>query len=129
MNSWMKRKYSIAAVLILLIAGCVRQPLVVHDEVLIYDKPFDYVYLGIIRSVDNTDHWDVSHTDREKGLINILNHHYGDPFDADKRQITIVVKRITKGKTSVQIAKDSQRVIGAGEIMKEIDFVMGRYRV
>jgi len=112
----------------MILGGCVHQPLVKYDEVLIYNRPFDFTYEGVLRVLDNVYPWGLSHTDKEQGVIIALNQKYWDSLDADKRTCMILVKRIGRRKTSVSLAPESQSVIGAGDILKAIDKTLGAYK-
>ncbi len=117
----------VLAALVVLIVGCVHQPLgVKHKEVLIYDQAFDYTYDGVIKALNSAYPWQLSTTDKSRGTIEAFNQKYWDTLDADKRTATILVKRISRKQTSVELALESQTVVGVGDLLKAIDSVLGR---
>lgn len=118
----MKQLLGILPVLIFLaggLAGCSHSaPLLpVHKEVLVYPLPFDLVYLRTLEAMDLHPDWEPSYTVKEKGLIYLRNVRYSSFADADRRDVTVVVKRIGRRETSVQLASESQAVAGAGELL------------
>lgn len=111
-----------------MLAGCVHQPMVKQDEVLIYNRAYDYTYDGVLRALNNAEPWQLATTDKAQGQIVAYNQEYWDSLDADKRTAVILVKRIDRKKTSVELAPESQNVIGVGDILKSIDQVLGAYK-
>lgn len=101
------------------LAGCAHDsPLLpVHKEVLVYPLPFDLVYLRTLETADLHPDWEPDYTLKEKGLIYLRNVRYSSFADADRRNVTIVVKRIGRRETSVSLAPESQAVAGAGELL------------
>lgn len=110
------------------ILGCVHQPLVRHDEVLIYNRSFDSTYEAVMRAVDALPPWTLGGTEKEQGIVMAYNRDYGDAFDADKRTVNILVQRMDRRKTLVKLDPASQSIIGAGDLLKSIDYTLGRYR-
>jgi hypothetical protein len=123
------RKFVLAvAVLVLgsLGAGCaLNKPelLPANDQVLIYPLPFDLAYLRVLEALESVDGWELQETEKEKGLITIRNLDFKSMDDADRRIARFVLKRLSRDKTSVQLAPESQRVIGTDAKIKAI----GRY--
>ncbi len=111
-----------------MLTACIHQPLVKHEEVLIYNRAYDYTYDGVLRALDNAYPWQVSNTNKEAGTITAYNQKYWDSLDADKRTAVILVKRIDRRKTSVELSPESQNVIGVADILKSIDQVLGTYK-
>ena len=124
----MKKLIGVIA-LSLILFGCTTSPVgPKHDEILIYNKTYDYTYLKVLEAINDTPGWNIYSTDKEAGVIEAFNDTYESLFDADKRRVTFYVKRLESRKTSVELAPDSQTVVGVGELMKSIDTVMGKYR-
>ncbi|MDD5085416.1 MAG: hypothetical protein PHE61_05150 [Candidatus Omnitrophica bacterium] len=116
-------------ILSILLFGCTTNPIgPKHDEVLIYNKSYDYTYLKVLEAINDTPSWNIRDTDKEAGVITAWNDSYESLFDADKRQAVFYVKRLESKKTSVELAPQSQTIIGIGEVMKSIDTYMGKYR-
>ena len=91
-----------------------------HDEVLIYELPFDLTYLRTLEAVQRVPGWELEETDKEKGIIRTRNLEYARFDDADKRMVTLLLNRESRTQTSVRLAPESQRVIGGGEIMSMV---------
>ncbi len=91
-----------------------------HDQVLIYALPYDLVYLKTMDALQDHDDWEIEITEKESGVIRVYNTAYGKPNDADERTITFLVKRISRGETSIQIAPDDQRIPGGDSLLKLI---------
>ena len=89
---------------------------VIHDELFTYDAAYDVAYLKVLDAVNNTPGWRLVGTDKEAGKIIA----FSEAFTRDDR-VTILVKRINRKKTSVELAPTSQSIRGAEEILKEID--------
>lgn len=125
-----KRTSGLIAIAVLagMLTACIHQPLVKHEEVLIYNRAYDYTYDGVLRALDNAYPWQVSNTNKEAGTITAYNQKYWDSLDADKRTAVILVKRIDRRKTSVELSPESQNVIGVADILKSIDQVLGTYK-
>ena len=124
----MKAKILTCFFAVALFAGCVHQPLVKHDQTLLYNRPFDYTYDEVIDAASSVHPWQLASTTRSMGEIVLLNEQYWDTLDTDKRTARILVKRVSRRQTSVQLAPESQNVIGVGEILKKIDQVLGQYK-
>jgi len=122
----MRKHISIVMVifLALTVTACVHNPLVKNDEVLIYERPFDFVFLNVLKAVDALPDWDIALTDQTKGLVTLINQKYWDSFDADKRELKVVVTRVSREKTSVNISSESQTVIGGGDFLQALDDLM-----
>lgn len=109
--------------------GCSRRPwtpLPTHDQVLIYDRPYDYTFLRVMQAVQNTPGWDIYETDQMMGLVRAISRDYDDPFNSDKRIGTFFVRRLGRRKTSVAFAPWSRQVIGGDALLKAIDSHMSR---
>ena len=92
----------------------------VHDEVLIYKLPFDLTYLRAEEALERVEGWELQMTEKEKGLIVIRNTNYSSFSDADKRNATFLVKRVGPKETSVELAPQSQSVLGGGDLLRKI---------
>ena len=110
------------------LAGCAAQKKVLplHDEVLKFNLPFDLTYLRTMEGLEHAEGWELQLTEKEKGVIVIRNISYGSIGDADQRDATFLLKRIGSHETSIQLAPDSQRVIGGGDLLKRISASLDR---
>lgn len=93
----------------------------IHDEIFIFELPFDLTYLRTLEALENVDGWELSDTEKEKGIIRVRNVAYSRLDDADKRIATIVIKRLKRKQTSVALAEPSQRVRGGDELLRQIN--------
>ncbi|MCM8775191.1 MAG: hypothetical protein NC930_02385 [Candidatus Omnitrophica bacterium] len=98
----------------------------IHDEVLVYELPFDLVYLRTLEALELVDGWELEETEKEKGLIRVRNINFSSFADADKRIATFLVKRISREQTSVELAPESQQVIGVDKLLKSVSTQMAR---
>ena len=100
--------------------ACAARPsfLPAHDEVLIYSLPFDLVYLRTLEALELDPDWDLEETEKEKGTIRVRNVNFTQFADQDKRTAVFLVKRISRGKTSVELAPESQRVLGTDRLLQ-----------
>jgi hypothetical protein len=123
----LKKNTALLSVLLSLamLAGCVHSPLVKNDEVLIFNRAFDYTYDGVLRALDNAYPWGLSSTDKQNGIVVAYNQEYWDTLDADKRSAVIEIKTVGKKETSVQLAPESQNVIGGGDLLQAIKRQLG----
>lgn len=92
-----------------------------NTRVLIYERPYDLVFLKVIEAADLLENWDVEITDKEKGSIGFHNVTFSAFSDEDDRNITVLVKRISRSETSVQLAPYSQKVIDSNKLLDVID--------
>ena len=111
-----------------ILTACVHQPLIKHDEVLIYNRAYDYVYDAVLRALDNADPWQLGTTDKGRGMIAAYNTRYWDSLDADKRTALILIKAVDRKRTSVELSPESQRVIGVGRVLKKIKRILEPYK-
>ncbi|HOE68317.1 MAG TPA: hypothetical protein PK997_04035 [Candidatus Omnitrophota bacterium] len=109
----------VAVLACLYLPGCssVHKVLPVHDEVLLYNKPYDLTYMNTLMALNAKPGWELESTDKEKGLITVRNTEYTRFDDADKRVISILVKRVDREQTSVSLAPDSRQRLSSGEII------------
>ncbi len=91
-----------------------------HDEVLRYPIAYDLAYLRTTEALQNVDGWELEETEKEAGMIKVRNINYTRLDDSDKKTAVFYVKRITRRETSVELAPESQRIIGAGQLMERI---------
>ncbi len=114
----------ISAVIIsaVLLTGCAhKKPILpVHDEVLVYALPYDLMYLRTLDALQTVPDWDLDTTDKENGLIRVRNVNYKHLTESEKRIVSFLIKRTDDGQSSVEITKDSQQVIGGGDLMKAV---------
>ena len=95
-----------------------------YDQVLVYDRPFDYTYLKTLEALNTFPDWVLEETDKNKGLIVIRNTQYGHLFDRDKWVARFNIRRLDKRKTSVSLDPSSQRLEKGGELLNRIDEVV-----
>ena len=98
----------------------------VHDEVLIYNLPYDLTYLRTLEALENVNDWELEETEKEKGIITVRNIAFSRLDDADKRSATVLIKRVSRNETSVTLAPQSQRVVGGDELLKRISQFLTR---
>lgn len=107
--------------------GCARSSaLPVHDEVLVYPLPLDLTYLRTLEAIQTHPDWNLHQTDKEKGVIQIHNTRYSSFADAEKREATLILKRVDSGRTSVQFDENSRAVVGGDEILDLIRQYLAR---
>ena len=95
-----------------------------YDQVLVYDRPYDYTFLKTIEALNTFPEWVLEETDKNKGLIVIRNTQYGHLFDKDKWVARFNIRRLDKRKTSVSLDPSTQRIQQGGELLKRIDEVV-----
>jgi hypothetical protein len=100
----------------------------VHDEVLIYNLPYDLMFLRTLEALESVEGWELEETDKEKGLIVVRNINFSSFNDADKRAATFVLRRVNRQKTSVALTEASQRVVDGDLLLKKIGEFLGRER-
>lgn len=124
----MLRLISVLMIAAVFSAGCAgKKPLLpAHDEVLVYKLPYDLTYLRIIDALQTVPDWDLEMTDKENGWIRVRNINYSQFNDADKRLVTVMIKRLAAGQTSVEIRKEDQQVLGGGDLLKAISRELGQ---
>jgi len=77
----------------------------------------DLVYLRTMEAIELDPDWGMDHTIKEKGLIYLRNLRYSSFADSDRRRATLVLKRTGPRRTSIQLAKESQSIVGGGELL------------
>ena len=95
-----------------------------YDQVLIYDRPYDYTFLKTIEALNTFPDWTLEETDKNKGLIVLRSVNYGHITDRDKWEARFIVKSLGRKQTSVALEPVSQRLAQGGELLKRIDRVM-----
>ncbi len=119
----------IAFFALILAPGCASQKekiLPVHDEVLIYPLSYDVTYLRTIEALEAIGDWELEETEKEKGTIQVRNINFSGLDDSDKRIAVIIVKRVSRNKTSVEFAPDSQQVIGGDDLLNQVARYLNR---
>lgn len=113
--------------LFLSLTGCVlssqsqKPDLPPNDKVLTYPLPMDLAFLRAMEALEKIPDWELEATEKEKGWIRIRNLNYSRFDDADKRLIMVLLKQEERNKVSIQIAPESQRVLGGDLVLKAID--------
>ncbi|OGW77212.1 MAG: hypothetical protein A3J52_00795 [Omnitrophica bacterium RIFCSPHIGHO2_02_FULL_49_9] len=92
-----------------------------YDQVLTYDRPYDYTYLKALEALNTFPEWTLELTDKDEGLLILRNREYGHLFDRDKQVARIRVRRVSTHQTSVALDPDSQRIPKGGEFLKRIN--------
>jgi len=104
-----------------------RKPfLPVHDEVLVYPLAYDLTYLRTMDALMAVEGWDLEVTDKENGLIRVRNMDYTGLDNSDQRTATFILKRLNVRETSVELAPDSQQILGAGTLIKAVSAQLNR---
>ena len=118
----------LVAALGICLAGCAagNKVLPLHDEVLYFKLPYDLTYLRTGEALERVEGWELEQTEKEKGVIVIRNTNYSSWDDADKRSATFWLKRIGPKETSVQLAPQSQRILGAGMLLERVTQYLDR---
>lgn len=98
----------------------------VNDDILIYSLPFDLTYLRTMDALQNVPNWELEETEKEQGIIKVRNINYGAWNDADKRLIIVLIKSLDSNKTSVQLAPESQSILGGDDLLKQIAAALKR---
>lgn len=108
--------------------GCAaKKPLLpVHDEILVYPLPYDLTYLRTLDALMNVQGWDLEVTDKENGLIRVRNIDFTGLDDSDQRIADFIVKRVNKDESSIELARESQQVMGSGDLMKAVSVQLNR---
>ena len=108
----------LCVVMILPLSGCkvFRDSVVIHDELFTYEVTYDKAFMMVMEAVNETSGWRLAGVDKRKGTISA----YNNKFMNDDR-VTILVKNITRGKTSVELAPQSQSVDDVEVLLKQID--------
>lgn len=110
----------------LLMTGCqssIQKSIVypAYDEVLVFPLAYDLTYLRTLDALSNIPGWELDLTEKEKGLIRVRNLDWTRLDDGDRRLMTFVVKRVSRGETSVELAADSQHTLGGADLMKRVN--------
>ena len=120
-----KIPFRFAAVLALsftLVAGCKAvEEYPAYNQVLVYDRAYDYIYLRTLEAVNTFSDWVLEETDKEKGLIMLRSIDYAHFIDRDKQAAVLQVTRLNRTQTSVKLVGDSQKLKTGGEILNRID--------
>jgi len=104
--------------MVLPLSGCkvFDDAVVIHDELFTYDMAYDQAFMMVVEAVNETATWRLAGIDKRKGTIAA----YNEKFMNDERAV-VLVKRITRGKTSVELDPDSQALKGVEALLKDID--------
>ncbi len=116
------------ALAVSMMSGCAAQEKLVpvHDEVLIYDLPFDLTYLRTLEALERVPDWELELTEKEKGFVTVRNVNFSRFDDADERLVKVLVKRVGRNQTSVRLAPESQRVLGGEKLLAAVSKHMSR---
>ena len=122
-----KQFYPVAFSFILLVVlnGCSSlRDFPAYDQVLTYNRPYDFTFLKTMEALNTFPDWILEETDKNKGLIVLRNINYGNVTDRDKWEARFIVKSLGRNQTSVALEPDSQHSVQGGELLKRIDQVM-----
>jgi len=120
-----------AVILISGISGCAHKTALPYpkvETVLTYNRPLDFIYLEILKAVEEIPNWELSNTEKSAGVVVLNNSEYWETFDADKRQAVLLIKSVDKMTTSVELAPESQSVIGGRDIIDTIEKRLQKYQ-
>lgn len=110
---------------LILIVGCsTPKDFPVYDQVLTYDRPYDYTFLKVLEALNTFPEWTLEETDKVKGIIIVRNTQFGHLFDRDKWAVRFNVKSLARKQTSISIDPGSQHNAKGGELLKRIDEIM-----
>jgi hypothetical protein len=116
-------RYVLGLTLSVLLFGC--QTLEVkptlHDEVLMFNRAYDYTFLRTMEALMTFPTWILEVTDKEAGLIIIRNTEYSHMFDRDFQTLRFQVNRVSRTKTSVQLVGESQEMEMGPQFLERID--------
>ena len=84
------------------------------------NKPYDFVYLSVFDTANTMTKWTPLKTLKDEGLIRLQNTQFSRLDDASLRIVNVRIRRDSSTQTSVFLEKDSQRVVGADEILDAI---------
>ena len=108
---------SVLIVVCVMVCGCnTLGETVIHDELFTYEKPFDRVYLTALEAIEENSEWDLVSTNKMEGLILVRA---SDFMREDAA--TVVIKRLNRMQTSIELAKESQSIRGVESLLKSID--------
>jgi hypothetical protein len=114
---------------LLILTSCSPRGLLRTDQVFVYNRALDYVYLRCFEAVDSVPFWTIYETDKENGRVSAWNSKYGSLFDADRRVVTFQLKRVSRTQTSVELAPKSRSVVGSRALLMRVDQYLEPYRV
>ena len=97
-----------------------------NDEILIFPKAYDLVYLRTLEAVQNVEGWELEETEKEKGLIKVRNILFSRADDSDRRMLILLVERTGRKETAVRLAPESQRTTGGDLFLQEINETISR---
>ena len=122
----MKKHVFLVILAALAIAGCASsmKDFPKYDQVLVYDRPYDYTYLRTLEALNTFPGWVLEETDKVKGLIVLRNIEYGNLFDRDKWIARFRVKSLGRKKTSVELEPSSQQLTDGGKLLDRVDQIM-----
>ena len=115
---------------IILISGCAQtDDFPVYDQVLVYDKPYDYTYLRVLEAMESFPEWVLEETEKSEGIVIVRNTQYGHIFDRDKWTVRLNIKSLGRKQTSVSIDPSTQKNEKGGELLNRIDELMHQSNV
>lgn len=117
------KSYIAVIFLTLSLFGCAHKNMLapVYDKVQTYPLAYDLAYMNILDALSGRGDWEIESTAKEEGVIQVRNINFKELTDNDQRIIVFDVKRLERNKTSIEIAKNYQQVIGGKELMATID--------
>lgn len=99
------------------LSGCVTTmtETVVHDELFTYDMPFDRTYLMVLDAIETIPSWQLESTNMKDGLVVVR-----EP-GAGGEQAILMLRRVNKKQTTLELARPSQRIPNAGSLLQDVD--------
>ena len=112
----------LSLVFFMALTGCAahQKLLTPQTQVLTYHLAYDLAYLRTLEAVEKVPDWLLTETEKEKGIIKLRDINYSRLDDADRREVTVLVKRTGYRETSVELAPESQRVFGGDKLLEMI---------
>ncbi len=104
------------------LVGCAAENAILplHDEVLRVPASYDVAYLRTLETLERVEGWELESTEKEKGILVARNINFSSLADADKRSATFWIKSLGPRETSIQLAPQSQRILGGNKLLQRI---------
>lgn len=116
----------LAVGIIILLAGCstFERPKVATLHT--YQQPNDLVFLTAFEALDSDEHWIMQRTDKEAGVIELINHNYGNLFGVDRQFVRFLVKSVNRNETSVELDQKNSRGADAIKLFERVNRALSR---
>lgn len=115
---WSAKTFLSLMLVLVVLSGCrlFYDDVILHDELFTYEAPLDKTYFTILQAIGNCESWVLQGTDKIKGEIYVARAAHGSRDVA-----TVLVSRVSREKTAVELAPGSQSLRGVDELLKAID--------